>query len=270
MVRIKTIIGTDFLLECYDSRSCKQLQSVKISSPSLALASMAILAISLLGGEAKAIALIDNALINTIGCSSKLFLGTTRDVTSSITAGYVFETGPTAYKLDTVTIPLANGIFGGSFIGDPTTALVSLYKVDSSNQLIGGPAATAAQSFRITNQEECRVSTVNLAGFQVAANEKYFLGIGTADSMLWSSWPNSDLISTNGGVTIPEIQHGMRYFTSTGNLQDLPYYGNIQLSGTAIYSVPAPIPVLGFAAMLGYSRKLRLRIKTARSQSLKD
>jgi len=245
---------------------------VRCSKASFTLAPIVALATSLSGPEAKAIALIDNPFINTIGCNSRLLLGTTKDVTSIGMAGYVFKTGPTGYNLDAAIIPLANGVFGGSYIGNPTTAVVSLYKVDSNNQLIGGPVATTSQAFQITNQEECRVSTVNLAGFQVAANERYFLGIGTVDSMLWSTWPNRDVISTNGGIEIQD--NGLRGYgfnlPATASQVFPSYYGNIQLSGTAIPAVPAPIPALGLAAMLGCSRNLRKRIKAARLQSSKN
>lgn len=260
------------MLRLLESKSMSYLRLTKVFGQLSVLAPMIALTTSILQLEAKAVALIENALISSIGCSSTLILGTTRDVTSNIVVGYVFTTDSRAYSLDSVTIPLANGFFGGSFIGDPTTAVVSLYKVNSDNQLIGGPTATSSRSFRLTGAEECKASQIDLAGFQVAPKEKYFLGIGSTDSIKWSLWDNDSLITTNGGVSIPGIgvdslgrQHGMWYIAASGRLQETPYYGNIRLLGSPIQPTPAPIPALGLTTLLVYSRKLRLRIKASRS-----
>jgi len=216
----------------------------------------------LTGIEAKAITLINNP-INTIGCNSSLLIGNyPGNTTNNGMAGIAFTTGSIPYGLDSVAVPLRGAFFDQTYVGDPSNLIVSLYKIAPDNSLLGGAIASATKDFQISNQD-CKVSTVNLENFQLAANERYFLGISTSNNILWSIFDYS-LATTDGGISILSNDGLLGYGFNNqpaGAPRVIPYYGNLRLSGTELPSAPGPLPVVGLLAALNQSRRLRRRVQ---------
>jgi len=210
------------------------------------LASLTVLGSILTGIEAKAITLINNP-VNTIGCNSSLLIGNyPGNTTNNGMAGIAFTTGSISYGLDSVAVPLRGAFYDQTYVGDPSNLIVSLYKIAPDNSLLGGAIASATKDFQISNQD-CKVSTVNLENFQLAANERYFLGIGTSNNILWSIFDYS-LATTDGGITI-QSNDGLLGYGFNNQPADVPRvirgYGNLRLSGTELPSAPGPLPVVG-------------------------
>jgi hypothetical protein len=221
--------------------------------------SLASFAIPLFATKASAIVLLDKSFPPS--CNSRLIVG---PAFSAGQFGYVFTTGTTAYKLDTVDLRVTRGVFQGVTVGQPSTVFVSLFKADTDNQLIGNALAEAEQAFNLLDlaNPECETASVYLQGFQVSANERYFLGISSPDALLWSIWdggPGNPPVITNGGIT-NQLGNGLWWVPPTGTNQELTYYGNLKLTGTAIPGAPAPLPLLGLLSGYKASRRIRKRI----------